>query len=142
MYRFSKNSSSRKGFTVVEVVIVVAVIAILAAILVPAGLYVQQDVQKEELKTQINEAYTQYANKLVGDGSRADPIESYIFVKAEDVNISGGKVSGVKSNATVYTWDGNKDNDAVKSTYSMLTGDVLEPDRYGEMYIIHRVARR
>ena len=142
MFRFSKSNRSRKGFTIVEIVIVVAVIAVLAAILIPAGLYAQQGAEAEQLKTQINEAYTAYANALIADGDRADPIDSYIFFKPESINISGGKASSVKSSATSYTWDGIKDNDAQKQTYSKVTGDVLEPVKYGELYIVHRVARR
>ena len=97
MFRFSKSNRSRKGFTIVEIVIVVAVIAVLAAILIPAGLYAQQGAEAEQLKTQINEAYTAYANALIADGDRADPIDSYIFFKPESINISGGKASSVKS---------------------------------------------
>ena len=55
------KKNTRKGFTIVELVIVIAVIAILATVLVPTFGTVIQDAQKTALMQELKNEYTAYA---------------------------------------------------------------------------------
>ena len=55
------KKNNRKGFTIVELVIVIAVIAILATVLVPTFGTVIQDAQKTALMQELKNEYTAYA---------------------------------------------------------------------------------
>ena len=91
-----KNRNSKKGFTIVELVIVVAVIGILSAILIPTFANLTTQAQQSALKSDLAAVYTTYtsdaADGKVGDASvDANPS---IKLVAQD------KVFLVKTNAT------------------------------------------
>ena len=54
------NKQNKKGFTIVELVIVIAVIGILSAILIPTFANLTNDAQKAARKQQASDAYTAY----------------------------------------------------------------------------------
>ena len=60
---------NKKGFTIVELVIVIAVIAILAAVMIPTFSGIVDKAQKSAAEQQFMNAYKEgYANALVDDG--------------------------------------------------------------------------
>ena len=69
------NKQNKKGFTIVELVIVIAVIGILSAILIPTFANLTTNAQKAALKEELQNAYTSYimdaADGKVGDDGAA-----------------------------------------------------------------------
>ena len=55
-----KLRKSKKGFTIVELVIVIAVIGILSAILIPTFVNLTSEARKKELQANLRNAYTAY----------------------------------------------------------------------------------
>lgn len=72
---------NKKGFTIVELVIVIAVIAILAAILIPTFANVTDSAKKAALQANIRNAYTEYV------AAHADSAD---YVPETDVIFSDG----------------------------------------------------
>ena len=70
------KKNNRKGFTIVELVIVIAVIAILATVLVPTFGTVIQDAQKTALKQELKNEYTAYAIDQKTGGTVTIKLES------------------------------------------------------------------
>ena len=69
----NKNKKNRKGFTIVELVIVIAVIGILATVLVPTFGGVIEDARKSADLQAAKNAYTQAL--IDGQGTATDPFE-------------------------------------------------------------------
>ncbi len=63
------KKSNKKGFTIVELVIVIAVIAILAAVLIPTFSNVVENAKKSAAMQNARNAYEEYLAKNVGDAS-------------------------------------------------------------------------
>ena len=105
MEGFSMKKSNRKGFTLVELVVVIAIIGVLAAILIPT---MMNYVKKARLKTANSNAklvFTTVNNKcadIVSDGDVCDGL------KATKVDVSGWASSTNKVEKAVY--DALKDN--------------------------------
>ncbi|MBQ8268301.1 MAG: type II secretion system protein [Clostridia bacterium] len=60
--------NNKKGFTIVELVVVIAVIAILSAVLIPTFSGVTGKAKEEALKADLKAAYTQYASEKAQNG--------------------------------------------------------------------------
>ena len=77
------KSLRKKGFTIVELVIVIAVIAILAAILIPTFTSVVNNAEASKIQAELKSAYTQYVSEASDD---QDYVEGYahILFKFED----------------------------------------------------------
>ena len=73
-----KNLKNKKGFTIVELVIVIAVIAILAAVLIPTFGGVIDKANKSAAMQEARNAYTQYV-------ATATTIEDIKYVKVDDL---------------------------------------------------------
>lgn len=68
---------NKKGFTIVELVIVIAVIAILSAILIPTFVNLTDKAQKSALQSDLASAYSMYASEAadgVIDADKTTPI--------------------------------------------------------------------
>ena len=72
-----KNLKNKKGFTIVELVIVIAVIAILAAVLIPTFSNV---IQKAEASADLQEARNAYTEYLASDDFDANKYVKYVLL--------------------------------------------------------------
>lgn len=84
------KKNNRKGFTIVELVIVIAVIAILATVLVPTISGVVQDAQEAAALQEARTVYTNYVLENIEEGSKED-----LVIKLDDdvfVVVQGGTV--------------------------------------------------
>lgn len=86
------NRKNKKGFTIVELVIVIAVIGILSAILIPTFANLTTEAQKAAKKQQVSDAYTAYLveatdNKFDGLFTRTGDSEPYTYEVA-DIDIA------------------------------------------------------
>lgn len=91
---------AKKGFTIVELVIVIAVIGILSAILIPTFANLTTQAQQTALKSNLNEAYAMYAAeaadreiKSVSDSSEVK-VADIEFVGQEKVFLVEAKKEG------------------------------------------------
>ena len=87
------NRKNKKGFTIVELVIVIAVIGILSAILIPTFANLTSNAQEAAKKQQVADAYTSYlveATDNVFDGlyTRTGDSEPYTYTLKNDVAIT------------------------------------------------------
>jgi len=74
--------NNKKGFTIVELVVVIAVIAILSAVLIPTFSGVTGKAKEAALKADLKAAYTQYASdKALAEEDVAETV--YIKVAGE-----------------------------------------------------------
>lgn len=77
-----KNLKNKKGFTIVELVIVVAVIAILAAVLIPTFSNVVGNAQEAALKSNLKNIYSEYVADAAEDGKEIE--ETVVIVITEE----------------------------------------------------------
>ena len=89
------NKQNKKGFTIVELVIVIAVIGILSAILIPTFANLTNDAQKAARKQQAADAYTTYL--LEATDNQYDGL----YTKAETVYTPASIAIANKSQANV-----------------------------------------
>ena len=106
---------NRKGFTIVELVIVIAVIAILAAVLIPTFSGI---VDKANNSSVIQETRAALTVLLVEENGQVDTTAKYYFIHADGNNKTyfeyiNGEVTEIK-NTAVVGWDNVTDPDAPK----------------------------
>lgn len=90
------NKKNRKGFTIVELVIVIAVIAILAAVLVPTFSNVVGSANDAAIKQEVRNLYTEYVADAAAGGSYSDDVVIKIDNKyyAVDNGVLVGSTAG------------------------------------------------
>lgn len=89
------KKSNRKGFTIVELVIVIAVIAILATVLVPTFGDVISNANKAAAQQEARNLYTQYVSKTA---TTAAPVDTVYYTDAENgiiVKVDNGSATVV-----------------------------------------------
>ena len=74
---FKKNN--KKGFTLIEVMVVVAIIAILAAVAIPAYLSYQEQARAEVAKSSASAVMESYNGYVLIDGGEIADIENLSF---------------------------------------------------------------
>ncbi|MBE6793219.1 MAG: prepilin-type N-terminal cleavage/methylation domain-containing protein [Ruminococcaceae bacterium] len=85
---------TKRGFTIVELVIVIAVIAILAAILIPVFANVTDNANEAAAKAEIKNAYSAFVAEQALGGYTYEAIENYLYVNDKDeVYTSDGKLA-------------------------------------------------
>ena len=90
--------NNKKGFTIVELVVVIAVIAILAAVLIPTFSGVTGKAKDAALKSDLRTAYAQYAaEKADDDGDVADVV--YIKVDSKYYKVTNGDTNAAAATA-------------------------------------------
>ncbi len=107
------NKNNRKGFTIVELVIVIAVIAILAAVLIPTFGNIIEKAQYTAAKQEAKNLFTNYVAATAESGKYVDDC----FVKTSDGYyvelVDGGVVDGdpvteLSETDCYYLLDGGK----------------------------------
>jgi type IV pilus assembly protein PilA len=98
------KKNNRKGFTIVELVIVIAVIAILAAVLIPTFGGIVKKAQENAALQEIQNAYKDaYAIALSNDGAINDNDDDVTEVKEGTPEVlTGYKLTGSKY---IFTFD-------------------------------------
>ena len=87
-----KRKNNRKGFTIVELVIVIAVIGILATVLVPTFGYVIDSAQESKAKQMAKNAYTEY---VIANSGVAPPLMVYKHANGKVVAVENGAAANV-----------------------------------------------
>ena len=76
-----KNRKAKKGFTIIELVIVIAVIGILAAVLIPTFSGVIDNAKKTAAQSDASTAYEQYVfNRLSDENNKVDPSTDHFYI--------------------------------------------------------------
>ena len=100
----NKNKKNRKGFTIVELVIVIAVIGILATVLVPTFGNVISDAKEKAALQEAKNIYTSYVTEHVDEASfTTDADKLYVTVKNITFKCNGGNLT--KHTAALTTGD-------------------------------------
>ena len=84
------KKNNRKGFTIVELVIVIAVIALLATILVPTFGNVLDRAENAALVAEIKNAHAKYVAEYTGTGNYSDTV--YIKVNGVFYLVDEGEI--------------------------------------------------
>lgn len=78
----------KKGFTLVELVIVIAVIAILSAVLIPTFGNVISNAKKSAAQSEASNAISQYVTNAASNKQNADLPDGYVLVLSKRVEIA------------------------------------------------------
>ena len=107
------RKNNRKGFTIVELVIVIAVIAILAGVLIPTFASVTKNAKESKALQEVKAAYTVYvADTLAAEGDLAEAL--YVDCEGIIVEVVNGQANVVDAadDASVeYEFDTNDAGD-------------------------------
>ena len=95
------RKSNKKGFTIVELVIVIAVIAILSAVLIPTFGNVVKKAQNAALIQEIKNEHTNYVTQMASSEEYSDSV--YILIDGVYYYIDNGAIemNGAEMNAPV-----------------------------------------
>ena len=88
----------KKGFTLVELVIVIAVIAILSAVLIPTFGNVIGNARDSANQSEVSNAITQYTTNLASQGRQADLPDGYILLLSAKTQIVNGASATPETN--------------------------------------------
>lgn len=131
------KKTNKKGFTIVELVIVIAVIAILAAVLIPTFTNV---VEKANQSAALQEAHNAMTNDLVeanADYANMDDYTlngaQYYIVKEYVVTNVNTKPTGIGENVKVYTIGANGAL-TEESTFATVGTKVYEVAKFAGTY--------
>ena len=80
------RKNTKKGFTIVELVIVIAVFGILSAILIPTFVNASNNAKAAALQSNLRNAYIEYST--VASESDADEIElvDHVYISTEEIS--------------------------------------------------------
>lgn len=103
---------TKKGFTIVELVIVIGVIAILSAILIPTFVNLTQKAEDARLQSNLANAYTEYYAAALDDEDIVDKARTLVYLSEEstadaaeakyyDCNADGEWAKEAKSTTTI-----------------------------------------
>lgn len=122
MTTHSKSNALRRGFTIVELVIVIAVLGILVAIMVPTFSGIADTARQNALRMDLGNAYTSFKADCGFRDEVCLEMEAYIFVHKDAVKLEGGtfNVANITFAGDGYQWNGN-----VKSRVDTVTADRL-----------------
>ena len=110
------KNTKKKGFTVVELVIVIAVIGILSAVLIPTFAGLVDKANKSALQQNLSNAYTTYASSYeTEDADLYTKDEVYFVEEGTALTVTDGVVTFTATSYTVYQSENGTYN-AVPST--------------------------
>lgn len=99
----------KKGFTLVELVIVIAVIAILSAVLIPTFGNVISNANDSAAKSEVSNAITQYTTNQASHNLSADLPDGYIVLFKKEQTVSGNAAyASYTSDNISYVFSYNK----------------------------------
>ena len=132
-----KKVNGKKGFTVVELVIVIAVIAILTAVLIPTFSGLIGKANGTALQQELTYAWSEYYEANADSGEALGQKEVYI---SKDSTIAASSVvyKFTEGDNGKYTWTVFKAKDAaVTGTYTNVPAVVApaEPVKYNGYYV-------
>lgn len=93
-----KRNKNKKGFTIVELVIVIGVIGILSAILIPTFVSLTSKANDAALKSNLANAYSMYAAEAADGVVDSDTSKTIVFKAQSEV--------ALKEGTNWYTYDG------------------------------------
>ena len=102
------KKNNRKGFTIVELVIVIAVIAILATVLVPTFGEVITKADKAKLQSELKNEYTSYTIKAEAAGTIIIKMADGKYYEVVDGNPGPTPTVKAEADVTAY-WDAASD---------------------------------
>lgn len=100
----SKNNTFRRGFTVVELVVVIAVIAILAAVLVPVFSSISRQAEQRVLQAELKTVYSAFTADCDFRDEPVKNMDQYTFVPESGLRFTA---SGVTASESGYKWSGS-----------------------------------
>ena len=112
-----KNRKAKKGFTIIELVIVIAVIGILAAVLIPTFSGVIDNANKSAAQSNASTAYQQYVFNQISANTSYDQADDNFYI------VSGNywfKVTNGQFDATAITSDPGQG-----ATFKYISGNTL-----------------
>ena len=118
-----KRNKNKKGFTIVELVIVIGVIGILSAILIPTFVSLTSKANDAALKSNLANAYSMYAADAA-DGYVDDTTTAIRFASQDKVFLSTSKEDNNKG-YTYSTTDGWKVTEETRPSGYTLVADKL-----------------
>lgn len=118
-----KKTNSKKGFTLVELVIVIAVIAILSAILVPTFSSVIGNANKTKEKADLKAAITTYIAEHADKSDLVD-CNDYVFVKGTAVPDTAPTIAAA---TPIYGYKNGEIIEVTTGTASINTSDNTKP---------------
>ena len=98
------RNSKKKGFTIVELVIVIAVIAILSAVLIPTFAGLVNKANEAALQENLTNAYTTYAASFEASDNELYSKEEVVFVEVDGnltLTVENGKITKPVRGCTV-----------------------------------------
>lgn len=120
------KNTKKKGFTIVELVIVIAVIGILSAILIPTFSGLVQKAQDAALQENLRNAYVEYTSvAATGDYKGQDEVyfvDGNVLYAYDSETGEYGEVADVTVSEGAFTYEGN--------TYTQVKVSVTEFNGY------------
>ena len=113
-----RKNNKRKGFTIVELVIVIAVIAILAAVMIPTISGVIADANEAADKADARTLYTEYVNYQVQNGAAVLENVKIAFDEENCFSVANGQI--------VLDDDGKLDLDEIANTECIAASGAVE----------------
>ena len=96
--------NNKKGFTIVELVIVIAVIAILAGVLIPTFSGIVKKAKQNAALQEVKAAYTTYLSDALTDTDANTPVDKiYVLHDTVGIKITNGSAEVVESKPDGYT---------------------------------------
>lgn len=134
-----KRNKNKKGFTIVELVIVIGVIGILSAILIPTFVSLTSKANDAALKSNLANAYSMYAAQAA-DGVIDGSTTKIEFKGQDKVVLSDGAATGTK----YYTYKAHSPSTTVEwaeesvdiSGYTLVVADDAASSTFGG-YIVY-----
>ena len=99
--------NNKKGFTIVELVIVIAVIAILSAVLIPTFSGITEKAQESARDQQAKNILTKYIGTYDFTTGTMESIDGYIVVDNHYYTVTDGNIENINDpQPTTYTTEG------------------------------------
>ena len=123
------KNTKKKGFTIVELVIVIAVIGILSAVLIPTFAGLVGKANESARQQNLTNAYTSYVASVDAASEELYSKEEVYFVAAGSVTVGGDGAITIKNDANVYKCVNGTYTEATTNTYKLVRTDNNSTDK-------------